>query len=85
MQPLRIDPDAVPDGATTHIIGDPINDLHAVEYLVEPSQLYPGRPCLTVYLEVEEHERELIARGGRLALSFDGGELPWNLTVLEPS
>jgi hypothetical protein len=62
-------------------IGDPARDLHAVEYVAIPSELYPGRPCVTALIELDDDDRVAIAAGAHLALTLDGGELPWALAT----
>jgi hypothetical protein len=68
-------------GVEESLRGDP---LDACEYVVRPSQLYPGRPCLSALVELDDQDRDRIARGGLIWLTLDGGEWPWRLDVTDP-
>lgn len=66
--------------------GDPTrDDVRPCEYIATESQLYPGRPCVTALVELDDDERATLAAGGRILLTLDGGELPWSLGVTEAS
>lgn len=72
-------------GGIRRVIGEPGDptreDVRPCEYIVTTSALYPGRPCVTALIELEEHERIAIADGARLLLTLDGGELPWTIEL----
>ena len=53
------------------------------EYIVLPSKLYRGRHLFTVLVELNDEDRAAVARGAKLALTLDGGELPWTLRTVE--
>lgn len=80
-------PDGVAErmGGVRKVIGEPGDptreDVRPCEYVVTPSQLYPGRASVHALIEVEPNEREAIAAGAQLWLTLDGGELPWTLQV----
>lgn len=57
------------------------DDVRPCEYIVTPSDVYPGRPALTALVELDDDEREAIAAGARVLLTMDGGEVPWSLMV----
>ena len=59
--------------------------IDACEYVVRPSALYPGRPCMSALLELDDDDRAKIAAGAMIWLTFDGGELPWRLDVTDPT
>lgn len=85
MRPLPI-PDGVAEtmGGQRVVIGetDPTrDDVRPCEYVVTPSALYPGQPCVHALVELDDMDRAVLANGGRLWLTLDGGELPWSLTV----
>lgn len=69
------------------VIGEPGDvtreDIRPAEYLVIPSELYPGAPTFVAVIELDDTERAAIADGGRLALALEGGELPWSLWVTQ--
>lgn len=89
MRPVPI-PDGVPEamGGQRLVIGEPGDptreDVRPCEYVVTRSELYPGRPCVWALVELDDEDREAIARGARIWLSMDGGELPWSLSVARP-
>lgn len=63
--------------------GDPTRtDVRPAEYLVRPSTLYPGQPSFGALIELDDHDRELLAAGGRLWLTLDGAEVPWSVVAL---
>lgn len=66
--------------------GDPTrDDVRPCEYIVVESALYPGRPCVTALIELDDADRAAIAHGARLTLTLDGGEVPWSIgTALDP-
>jgi hypothetical protein len=85
MRPLPI-PDGVAEamGGRRVVIGEPDptrDDVRPCEYVVTASKLYPGRPVVSALIEVSDEDRERIAKGARLWLHLDGGELPWALDV----
>lgn len=59
------------------------DDMRACEYAVAPSHEYPGRPRVTVRVDLDDEDREILARGGVIWLEMDGGELPWALIATE--
>lgn len=64
--------------------GDPTRtDVRPAEYIVTESHLYPGRPCCTALVRLSDDERAAVARGALLALTLDGGELPWSIDTYE--
>lgn len=67
-------------------LGDPTrDDVRPCEYVYTASALYPGRPCVTALIELDDEDRAALAAGARLSLTLDGGELPWSLaTALDP-
>ena len=80
----------IPDGAAEAaggqriIIGesDPTrDDVRPCEYIVTPSVMYPGRPCVHALIELDDSDREALAAGAHVWLTLDGGELPWTLQV----
>lgn len=83
-------PDGVAEasGGRRVVIGesDPTrDDVRPCEYVVTPSALYPGRPCVTALIELDDDDRAALAAGAKLALTLDGGELPWSIaTALDP-
>lgn len=89
MRPVPI-PDGVAEamGGQRVVIGEPGDptreDVRPCEYVFTPSDLYPGRPCVTALIELDDADREAIANGARLSLTLDGGELPWSLAVEPP-
>lgn len=82
-------PDGVAEalGGRRIIIGEPGDptrtDVRPCEYVLTASQLYPGRPCVTALVDLDDTERAAIAAGARIWLTLDGGEVPWSLTVAE--
>ncbi len=85
MRPIPI-PDGLAEavGGRRVIIGepDPTDPLvRPCEYVVTESVIYPGRPCVSALVELEDVEREAIAHGARLWMRMDGGELPWSIEV----
>lgn len=87
MRPVPI-PDGVAEalGGKRIVIGeaDPTrDDVRPCEYVLLPSDLYPGRPAVLALVDMDAHERQRIAEGARIWLRLDGGELPWSLMVEE--
>jgi hypothetical protein len=86
MRPVPI-PDGVAEamGGRRVVIGEPGDptrtDVRPCEYVATLSELYPGRPCVTALVELDDDDRAAIADGARLSLTLDGGELPWSLAV----
>lgn len=79
-------PDGVAEamGGARIVIGesDPTrDDVRPCEYVMTPSKLYPGRPCVHALIELDDAERARIADGARIWLTLDGGEWPWTLQV----
>jgi hypothetical protein len=80
-------PDGVAEasGGRRVVIGEPgdptRDDVRPCEYVVAPSMLYPGRSSFTALIALTAEDREAIAEGAYLALTMDGGELPWSLTT----
>ena len=63
--------------------GDPTrDDVRPCEYILRPSELYPGRQTFTALVALDDEDRAAIAAGGRLALVLDGAEVPWSLQVV---
>ena len=60
------------------------DDLRPCEYAVRPSREYPGRPRVLARIELDDADRDNIARGAVLWLELDGGELPWQLHITGP-
>lgn len=60
------------------------DDLRPCEYAGRPSVEYPGRWRYLVRVELDDLDRDLIARGGVLWLDLDGGEVPWCIHVTGP-
>jgi hypothetical protein len=58
------------------------DDVRPCEYLVGPSTLYPGLPAVTALIELDDEDRAVLAAGGRLFLTLDGGELPWSIETV---
>lgn len=90
MRPIPI-PEGVLEQVQTQIpearvvtIGDPMRDMHAVEYVAMPSLNYQGRPYVQAVIELDDDDRAAIAAGGHIILGIDGGELPWSLHVALP-
>ncbi len=86
MRPVPIPPGvAEAMGGRTVVIGEPGDvtrtDVRPCEYVVTPSSLYPGRPCFTALIELDDADREAIAAGAPLALTLDGAEVPWSVSV----
>jgi hypothetical protein len=86
MRPLPI-PDGVAEAMGGHRVvfeeADPTrNDVRPCEYVVAPSELYPGRPVVSALIEVGDEDRAAIAEGARLWLHLQGDELPWSLPWL---
>lgn len=66
--------------------GDPTReDVRPCEYVVAPSDLYPGGPCFWALVILDDDDRARAAAGGRIWLSLDGMEVPWSLTFEDPS
>lgn len=88
MRPVPI-PDGVAEamGGRRVVIGEPGDptreDVRPCEYVVRPSALYPGRPCVSALVELTDEDRRRLARGGHIWLTLDGGELPWSLEAVE--
>jgi hypothetical protein len=86
MRPIPI-PDgwAEANGGRRVVIGEPGDptrtDVRPCEYVLRTSVLYPGRPCLSALVELDDVDRRRIADGARLWLTLDGGELPWAIDV----
>lgn len=80
-------PDGVAEasGGRRVVIGEPgdptRDDVRPCEYVITPSRLYPGRPCVSALIELDDADRAAIAAGKRVWLTMDGGELPWSLAV----
>lgn len=74
-------------GARRVVIGEPgdvtRDDVRPCEYVVHDSELYPGRHTFTALVELDAIDRAKIAAGARLALTLDGAEVPWSITVEE--
>lgn len=86
MRPIPI-PDGLAEelGGRRVVIGEPDptrDDVRPCEYIVTASTLYPGRPAVTSLVELDNEERAVLAAGGRICLTLDGGELPWSLGVV---
>lgn len=86
MRPIPI-PDGLAEsiGGRRVVIGEPDptrDDVRPCEYIVTASDLYPGRPAVTALIELDDDDRAELAAGGRLALTMDGGELPWQISVV---
>lgn len=87
MRPVPI-PDGVAEanGGVRAVIGEPgdptRDDVRPCEYVVTASTLYPGRSAFTALIELDDSDRAAIADGAWLALTLDGGELPWSLAVV---
>lgn len=87
-----MNPVPIPDGmaeavdGVRKVLGEPgsptRDDVRPCEYIVRPSDLYPGRSTFTALVELDEADRAAIAAGGRIALLLDGNEVPWSLTVV---
>ena len=70
------------------IIGPPDptrDDLRPCQYAIRASREFPGRPRVIARIELDDHDREIIAAGAVLWLELDGGELPWQLTLTDPA
>lgn len=67
----------------TLVIGedDPTrDDIRPVEYMLEVSQLYPGRLTFSALILLEDEDVQAIEKGSRkLWLTLDGAEVPWSL------
>lgn len=61
------------------------DDLRPCEYALVRSKEFPGRPRVLAHIEQDESDRELLASGAVLWLELDGGELPWQLHITDPS
>lgn len=60
--------------------GDPTrDDVRPCEYILTESTLYPGRPCVTALIALDDDDRAAIAAGALLTLTLDGGEVPWSI------
>lgn len=82
MRPIPIPKDVGGDRIVLGEPGDPTRtDVRPCEYVVLPSELYPGRSTYTALIELDDEDRQAIASGAQLALTLDGGELPWSLEV----
>lgn len=86
MRPIPIlDGVAEASGGQRIVIGEPgdptRDDVRPCEYILTASTLYPGRPCFTALVELDDADRAALADGAHLALTLDGGELPWTLAV----
>lgn len=89
MRPVPI-PDGVADamGGRRVVIGDDDptrDDVRPCEYVLTPSRIYPGRPCVSALVELDDQDRDRLAEGARIWLTIDGGEWPWTLTVEDPA
>ena len=83
-------PVPIPDGMAEAVGGQRIvigendptrDDVRPCEYVMTGSQLYPGRPCVTALIELDDADRAAIADGAHLSLTLDGGELPWSIKI----
>lgn len=89
MRPVPI-PDGVAErmGGQRVVIGEPgdptRDDVRPCEYVMGRSTIYEGRPVFAALIELDDHDRELIAGGAKLWLQLDGGEVAWSLEVAEP-
>lgn len=82
-------PDGVAElmGGRRVVIGgsDPTrDDVRPCEYVLTPSAIYPGRPCVRALVALDDADRAAIAAGAHLWLTLDGGEWPWSLEVAGP-
>lgn len=70
----------------TIVIGDDDptrDDLRPCEYVVTPSDLYPGHYVYSALVEMDDSEVEAIAAGcRRFWLTLDGAEVPWSISLL---
>lgn len=57
------------------------DDVRPCEYIMGVSQLYMGRFTYTALIELDDEERKILAEGGKIMLTLDGGEVPWSLGV----
>lgn len=66
--------------------GDPTRtDVRPCEYVVTPSELYPGRLVFSALVELDEAEVECIELGARqFWLTLDGAEVPWSIVLATP-
>ena len=82
-------PDGVAEasGGRRVIIGEPgdptRDDVRPCEYVLTDSAMYPGRPCLTALIALDDDERRALAEGAKLSLTLDGAEVPWSIHVEE--
>lgn len=90
MMPVPI-PDGVAEAMGGHrtVIGDAGNPAdegrpRPCEYVVVPSELYPGRSAVYALVVADDDERRRLAAGAPVWLCLDGGEVPWSLTVAPP-
>lgn len=87
-------PVPIPDGVAERmggrrvVVGEPGDptrtDLRPCEYVVTPSALYPGRPCVSALVTLEPGDLEALTATGQLWLTLDGAEVPWSLTAVKP-
>ncbi len=87
MRPIPI-PDGVAEasGGRRVVIGgsDPTDpQFTPCEYVVRPSEAYPGRPMFTALVELDDEDRTRIAQGAPIWLTLDGMEVPWSIDVDE--
>lgn len=84
-------PDGVAEaaGGVRVVIGEPGDptrtDVRPCEYIVRPSELYPGGHTFTVLVVLDDDERAAVADGHWVALTLDGAEVPWSLQVVPPA
>ncbi len=81
MRPLPLDTFVLPDGSTITRIGDPLQDMAVVEYIVE--QTGSGGPNCSAMIGLDDDDRRILAEGGFLQLTMYGGELPWSIDAIE--
>lgn len=87
MTPIPI-PDGLAEdmGGYRTVIGEPDptrDDVRPCEYVVTASAIYPGRPCVSALVELDDADRAAIAAGAKLWMHMDGGELPWSIEVAQ--
>lgn len=90
---MPVNPVPIPDGVAEAmggkrvVIGEPGDptrtDVRPCEYVVKPSDLYPGRPQVWTLIVLDDEDRAKAAAGAMLWLQLDGGELPWSLQFAE--
>lgn len=89
MRPVPI-PDHIRAQYQTVVIGEPgmspADDGAPMpaEYVVTPSELYPGRPAFSALVALDQADIDAIKGGADLLwLTLDGGEVPWAITVAD--